>query len=148
MICMIVMFILAQAQVFFSTPQAMPLKAKRAVCIIVVFLAWLSFLLQGCSDKETCKGIGVTDRNGCDAKCQEKSKQGLLAKFLVPGWGVSGWDLRACLWCRVAPCHAISCHAMSCLHMPCQAICLRAMPYFCVSCRVMNIPCHAAPRYF
>ena len=36
---------------------------------------------------------------------------------------------------------------MSWLHMPCQAIFSRVMPYFCVSCRVINIPCHAVSRF-
>ena len=36
---------------------------------------------------------------------------------------------------------------MSCHDVPCQAIFLRVMPYFCVSYRVMNIPCHAVSRF-
>ena len=39
-----------------------------------------------------------------------------------------------------------SCHAMSWLHVPCQALPCCAMPYFCVSWRVMTIPYHALSR--
>ena len=42
----------------------------------------------------------------------------------------------------------VPCHAMSWLHVPCQAIFSRVMPYFCVSCRVMNIPCHVMSGFF
>ena len=55
------------------------------------------------------------------------------------------WLLRARSWLRglnnrpdpprkTGP---VPCHAMSWLHVPCQAIFLRVMPYFCVSCRVI-----------
>ena len=37
----------------------------------------------------------------------------------------------------------VPCHAMSWFHVPCHILPCRAMPYFGVSWRVMNIPCHA-----
>ena len=36
---------------------------------------------------------------------------------------------------------------MSWLPVPCQSIFLCVMPYFCVSCHIINIPCHAVSRF-
>ena len=41
-----------------------------------------------------------------------------------------------------------ACHAMSWLHVPCHILACRVMPYFGVSWRAINIPCHAAPGFF
>ena len=76
-------------------------------------------------------------------------------KHICP-WSLFVVALRARSWLRglnnrpdpprkIGP---VPCHAMSWLHVPCQAIFLRVMPYFCVSCRVMNIPCHAVSGFF
>ena len=43
---------------------------------------------------------------------------------------------------------AMPCHAMSWFHVPCHILACRAMPYFGVSWRVMNIPCHAVSGFF